>query len=60
MKTFYYKSPANNKVLSGNIDTLSQDENLLYFDVKFFSTYKEAKEQPNYLTAAEMEAKHNF
>jgi len=60
MTKVYYKSPANNKVLSGNIDVLIQDDNLLYFDVKFFMTYAEAAAQPNYLTAAEMEAKFNF
>lgn len=48
MKKVFYKSPIDNKVRSGNLDELSQNDTLLYFDVMFFMTYKEAKAQPNY------------
>jgi hypothetical protein len=48
MKTVFYKSPIDNKVHSGNLDELSQNDTLLYFDVIFFMTYKEAKAQPDY------------
>ena len=44
----YYKNPVDNKVYSGNYDKLSKDENLHYFQVRFFTTYSEAKKQDNY------------
>ena len=44
----YYKSPVNNKICSGSYDKLSKCENLQYFEVRFFKTYIEAKNQINY------------